>query len=101
NHLEAPQHPGGLLTAAAELPASADAVTARGRHRLPAAGYRGAGDDRVGPLPVDLLDPVIRQPERHQLADAAIAEVPTDRADALGQRLDDAQIGQRVDLQPT
>ena len=53
DHLEAAQHPGGLLTAAAELPAPADAVTALDRHRLSAARHRGAGDDRVGPLRVD------------------------------------------------
>src|SRR5256885_12776872 len=46
-----------------------------------------------------LFRSLVGQPERHQLADAAIAEVPADRAAALGQFLDRAEIGQRVDLQ--
>src|SRR6516162_11482298 len=59
-NLEAPQHPGALLTAAAELPSPADAIAAGDRHRLPAPRHRGAGDDGVGALPVDLLDTLVR-----------------------------------------
>ena len=51
------------------------------------------------PLAVDLVHALVRQAERDELADAVVAEVPADRAGALGQQLDDAQIGQRVDLQ--
>ena len=96
--LKAAQHPGALLAAAAELPAPADAIAALDRHRLPAARHRGAGD-RSRPAPMDLVDALVRQPQRHELADAVVGEVPADRAAALGQQLDDAQIGQRVDLQ--
>src|SRR6202022_3854766 len=99
NRLEAPQHPGGFLTAAAELPAAADAVTAGNWHRLSAARNRSAGNDCVRPLPVDFGDRLVRQPESDQLAAAPVAEVPTNRAGALGQQLDDAQISQRVDLE--
>ena len=42
---------------------------------------------------------LVGQAERHELADAAVAEVPADRAGALGQQLHCAQVGQRVDLQ--
>ena len=45
------------------------------------------------------MDAVVRQSERDQLADAAVAEVPADRAGALGQQLHDPQVGQRVELQ--
>jgi len=86
------------LAAAAELPATADPIAARHRHRLPAARHRGAGDNRVGPLPVNFVDALIRQPECDQLADAPVAEVPADRASTLGQKLDYAEIAQRVDL---
>src|SRR6516165_438681 len=54
DHLEAAEHPAGLVAATAELPATVDLVTARHRHSSPAARHRSAGDDRVGPLPVDL-----------------------------------------------
>ena len=98
-HLEAPEHPARLLTAGAELPSAADPVAAIDRHRLPAARHRRAGDDRVGPLAVDLVHSLVRQSERHELADAAVAEVPADRAGALGQELHGAQVSQRVGLQ--
>ena len=98
-NLEAPQHPGTLLTAAAEAPAPADAVATSDWHRLPAPRHGGAGDDGVGPVRVDLVDALVRQPERDELADAVVGQVPADRAGALGQELHDAQVGQRVDLQ--
>ena len=50
-------------------------------------------------VPDNLLHALVRQAERDELADAVVGEVPADRAGALGQQLDDAQIGQRVDLQ--
>ena len=49
---------------------------------------------------MDLTDAVLRQAERDELADAVVGEVPADRAASLGQQLDDAQIGQRIGLQP-
>src|SRR5438067_1605987 len=96
--LEAAGHPAAVVTAAAELPASADAVAALDRHRLPAALHGGAGD-RGRPVPVDFADAVLRQAERDELADAVVGEVPADRAAPLGQELDNAQIGQRIGLQ--
>ena len=97
--LEAPQHPGALLAAAAEGPVPVDAVAALDRHRLPAALHRGAGDDGRVPVRVDLVHALVRQPERDELADAVVGKVPADRAGALGQQLHDAQVGQRIDLQ--
>src|SRR5919106_4397979 len=98
-NLEAPQHPGALLATAAKAPATADAVTTSDRHRLPAPRHGGAGDDDVGPVRVDLMDALVRQTERDELADAVVGQVPADRAGALGQELHDAQVGQRVGLQ--
>src|SRR5258708_3905195 len=98
-HLEAPQHPARLLTAAAEAPPAADPVAPLARPPRAAARHGGAGDDGVGALRVDLLHAAVRQAERDQLADAAIAEVPADRAATLSQHLDGAQIGERVELQ--
>src|SRR5712691_5439361 len=98
-NLEAPQHPGALLTAAAEAPAPADAVATINRYRLSAPLHGGAGDDSVGPVRVDLVDALVRQTERNELADAVVGHVPADRAGALGQKLHDAQVGQRVSLQ--
>ena len=49
---------------------------------------------------MDFLHALIRQAERDQLADAVVGEVPADRTAALGQQFHDAQIGQRIDLQP-
>src|SRR5262249_26502147 len=100
-NLKAPQHPGALLTAAAEAPATADAVATLDRHCLPAPRHGGAGDDGVGPVRVDLVDTFVRQPERDELADAVVGHVPADRAGTLGQEFYDAQIGQRVGLQAT
>jgi hypothetical protein len=48
---------------------------------------------------VDLLDARVRQPERDELTDAIIGDVPADRAGALGQQLRDTRVGQRIDLQ--
>ena len=48
---------------------------------------------------VDLVDALVRQTERDELADAVVGQVPADRAGALGQELHDAQVGQRVGLQ--
>src|ERR1700747_1740778 len=42
--LEAPQHPTGLLAAAAERPVPVDPVATLDRHRLAAALHSGAGD---------------------------------------------------------
>src|SRR5215471_17998756 len=98
-NLKAPQHPGALLTAAAEAPAPTDTVATLDRHRLPAPRHGGAGDDRVGPVRVDLVDALVRQPERDELADAIVGQVPADRTGALRQELYDAQVGQRVGLQ--
>src|SRR5262249_21045757 len=78
DHLKAPQHPAGLLTAAAELPPTGDPVAACHRRCLPAARHRGPGDDRVGSVSVNLLDAVVRKAQRHQLTNATIAEVPAD-----------------------
>jgi hypothetical protein len=77
DHLEAAQHPARLLAAAAKLPAAADAVAPRHGHCLTAAWHGSAGDNRVRSLPVDFVDAaVVRQPERHQLADAVVCDVP-------------------------
>src|SRR5262245_28882851 len=82
-NLEAAQHPGALLTAAAEAPATGDSVAAVDRHRLPAPLHGGAGDDGVGPVRVDLADTFIGQTERHELADAVVRQIPADRAGPL------------------
>ena len=50
-------------------------------------------------MPVDLLDALVRQPERDELGDVVVAEIPADGAGALGQQLHDAQIGQQIGLQ--
>ena len=50
---------------------------------------------------VDLVDALVRQSERDELADAVVGQVPADRAGALGQELHDAQVGQRIGLQAT
>jgi hypothetical protein len=42
---------------------------------------------------------LVRQPEREELADAVIGQIPADRASALGHEIHDAQGGERVDLQ--
>src|SRR5262249_40053390 len=59
----------------------------------------GASDDRVGPVPVKLLDALVRQPERDELADAVVGHIPAGRAGGLGEQLDDAHVSQRIDLQ--
>src|SRR5262249_21385219 len=41
------------------------------------------------------------QTERHELADAVVRHVPTDRPVPFGQELHDPQVGERVDLQST
>src|SRR6185437_2357378 len=98
--LEAAEHPRGFLAAAAELPASADPVAAIDRHRLATTLHCGAGE--VGrAVAVELVGTLAGQPERHQLADAVVGEIPADRPAPLGQQLDDPQIGQGVDLQAT
>src|SRR5206468_2878753 len=61
--------------------------------------HGGAGGGDVGPVPVDLLDALVRQPERDELGDVVVAEIPADGAGALGQQLHDAQIGQQIGLQ--
>ena len=99
--LEASEHPDGLLAAAAEGPVPADPVAALDRHSLPASLHGSAGDNCGVPWRVDLVDALVRQPKRDKLADAVVADVPSDRAGALGQQLHDAQIGQRIDLQAT
>src|SRR3954451_18778495 len=100
-NLEAGEHPLAFLAAAAEAPAPGDAITAIDLDRLPAALHGSAGEHRVTLMTVNLLDPVIRQTERDQLADAVIGEVPADRATALGEQLDHPRIGDRINLQPT
>ena len=52
-----------------------------------------------GPVRVDLVDALVRQPERDELADAVVGHVPAGRAGGLGQQLHDAHVGQRVGLQ--
>jgi len=68
-------------------------------HRLPAALHGGTRDDGVGAMRKELVDALVRQPERDELDDAVVGDVPADRAGGLGQQLHDAQVGQRVDLQ--
>src|SRR5206468_10410618 len=97
--LEAAQHPGALLTAGAEGPATGDSVAAIDRHSPPAPHHGGAGDDGVGPVRVDLVDALVRQTERDELADAVVGQIPADRAGGLGQQLHDAHVGQRVSLE--
>src|SRR5262245_34170482 len=79
-NLEASQHPGTLLTAAAEAPAPADAIATSDRHRLPAPRHGGASDDGVGPVRVDLMDALVRQAERDELDNAIVSQVPANRA---------------------
>ena len=98
-NLEAAEHPGGFMAAAAEGPAPADAIAALDRHRLAAALHRGAGNHGTMALRIDLLHAVVRKAERDQLADAVVGDVPADRACAFGQELDDADVGQRIGLQ--
>src|SRR5262250_1124625 len=98
-NLEAAEHPGGFMAAAAEGPAPADAIAALDRHRLAAALHRGAGNHGTMALRIDLLHAFFRKAERDQLADAVVGDVPADRACAFGQELDDADIGQRIGLQ--
>ncbi len=45
------------------------------------------------------MTPSSGRPKRDELADAVVGDVPADRAGALGQQFDDAQVGQRIDLQ--
>src|SRR5262244_1335953 len=98
-NLEAAEHPGGFMAAAAEGPAPADAIAALDRHRLAAALHRGAGNHGTMVLRIDLLHAVVRKAERDQLAAAVVGDVPADRACAFGQELDDADVGQRIGLQ--
>src|SRR4030095_9688639 len=66
--LEAAQHPGALLAAGAEGPATGDPVAAMNRHGSATAHHGGARDDGVGPVRVDLVDAGVRQTERHEPA---------------------------------
>ena len=80
-YLKAAQHPGAFLTTAAEAPAPADSVAALDRYRLSAALYRGACDHGVGTVRIDLVDTIIRQTQRNQLADAVVSQFqPTEPA---------------------
>jgi len=47
------------------------------------------------------VDALVRQPQRDELADAVVGQIPADRAGGLGQQLHDAQVGQRISLQTT
>ena len=60
-NLEAAEHPGGFMTAAAEGPAPADAIAALDRHRLAAALHRGAGNH--GTMALADRSPARRRPE--------------------------------------
>src|SRR5262249_13320583 len=97
--LKAAEHPRALLTPAAEAPAAGDPVAAVHRHRAPASLHGGAGADGVGPVRLDLADALLGRAQGDELADAVVGQVPAGRAGALGQYLDDAQVGQRVGLQ--
>ena len=97
--LEAAEHPGGFMTAAAEGPAAAHAIAALDRHGLAAALHRGAGDHGAMAFGIDLLHAVVGQAERDQRADTVVGDVPADRARGFGQELDDADVGQRIGLQ--
>src|SRR6185503_17568196 len=88
--LKAAEHPRAFLTAGTERPAPGYPVAAVDGHGASAAHHRGPGDDRVGAAGVDLVDAVVRQAERDQLADAVVGHIPAGRARALGQELDDA-----------
>ncbi len=48
---------------------------------------------------MDLLDTVVGQSERDQLADTVVGNVPANRASGLRQQFGDPQVGQRVDLE--
>src|SRR5205823_3648735 len=98
-NLEAGQHPGAFLTAGAEGPATGDPVAPLDGYGPPPSLHGGAGDGDVGPVAVDLLDALVRQPERDELGDVVVAEIPADGAGALGQQLHDAQIGPQVGRQ--
>src|SRR6185436_8930778 len=97
--LETAEHPGALLAAGAEGPATGDAVPAVDGDGPATTLHGGAGDgDFSGPE--DLLDAFRWQTERDELGDVVVAEIPADRAGRLGQQLDRPQIGQRIELQP-
>src|SRR5262249_4798541 len=97
-NLEAAEHPGALLAPGAERPATRDPVAAVDRDRASASHDSCARDDRVGAVSVKLLDALVRQPERDELADAVVGHVPAGRAGCLGEQLDDAYVRQRVYL---
>src|SRR2546428_612842 len=78
-NLEAAQHPGALLTAGAEGPATRDPVTAIDRHSPPAPHHGGPGDDSVGPVRVDFVGALVRATPRDELADAVVGQIRADR----------------------
>jgi hypothetical protein len=45
------------------------------------------------------MDALVRQTERDELGDLVVTEIPADRAGALGQQLDHAEVRERVGLQ--
>src|SRR5262249_23118398 len=99
-NLKAGQHPGAFLTTSAERPATGDLVATIDGDR-PAASLHGSpGDGDIAPMPIILLDALVRQPQRDELGVVVVADVPADRAGALGQHLDDAEVRERVGLQP-
>src|SRR5262249_56320065 len=98
-NLEAAEHPGALLAAGAEGPATGDAVAAIDGHGPPATHHGGAGDDGVRATPVDLLDALVRQAERDELADAVVGDVPAGPAGGLGAPLAHPRVRPRSDLQ--
>src|SRR4029453_1285036 len=78
-NLEAAQHPGALLAAGAEGPPTRDSIATLDGPAPPAPLHSRAGDGDVAPVSVDLLDALVRQPERDELGDVVVAEVPADR----------------------
>jgi hypothetical protein len=99
-NLEAAEHPGALLAAGAEGPATGDPVAAIDGHgRVPPPITAVPAMTVSAPVRVDLVDAFVRQAERDELADAVVGHDSSRRARALGQELDDARRRSRIDLQ--
>src|SRR6202000_1179691 len=76
-------------------PAAGHTITALDALGLAAALHRGAGEV-FGALTVNLVGPLLRQTQHHQLTDRVIGDVPADRTATRRKQLADPQKGQRI-----